>query len=269
MELDGARVLITGGSRGIGAAYASAFADRGAEVVVAARSGDDLAAVADRAGGHAVVADLTDPAVVDTLKAQVQAAHGPVDVLVNNAGIETTDPVAVVDPAMARAAVRLNLETPILLTRQALPGMLERGRGALVFTSSLAGTAGFPGMGPYCATKSGLNNFAASLRAELKGTPIRTTLVAPGPVDTRMWDAVADSSASMDRVVRRFERLQLIPKVSPEKLAAGVGAATEAGRRHVRHPRRLSLNFWLGESPRRITEWTLAGVKFDPRDRRG
>jgi len=269
MDLKGARVLVTGGSRGIGAALASAYAEAGASVIVAARSVGDLADVAERIGGTAHVADLSDPAVVDGLVAAVEAAHGPIDVLVNNAGIETVDPVATVDPDSVRAAARVNLEAPMVLTRRVLPGMLDRNRGAIVFMSSLAGTAGFPGMGPYCATKAGLNNFAASLRIELKGTPISTTLVAPGPVDTRMWDAVESASPSVQRTNNRFQKLQLIPKTTPERLARRVVAATASGRRHVRHPRRLTLNFWLGESPRRLTELLLTGVKIDPLDKAG
>ncbi len=267
MELKGAQVVVTGGSRGIGAALASAYADAGASVVVAARSEDDLRQVAERIGGAAHVADLSDPDVVDSLIEAVEAAHGPIDVLVNNAGIETVDPVATVDPDSVRAAARVNLEAPMVLTRRVLPGMLERNRGAVVFMSSLAGTAGFPGMGPYCATNAGLNNFAASLRIELKGTPVSTTLVAPGPVDTRMWDAVESASPSMQRTNHRFQKLQLIPKTTPERLARRVVAATASGRRHVRHPRRLALNFWLGESPRRLTELLLTGVRIDPLDR--
>tara|TARA_Y100000294_G_scaffold24270_1_gene20690 strand:+ start:16213 stop:17022 length:810 start_codon:yes stop_codon:yes gene_type:complete len=267
MELEGALVLVTGGSRGIGAALAFAYADEGASVVVAARSEGDLRQVAERIGGVAHVADLSDPEVVDGLVAAVEAAYGPVDVLVNNAGIETVDPVATVDPDSVRTAARVNLEAPMVLTRRVLPGMLERNRGAVVFMSSLAGTAGFPGMGPYCATKAGLNNFAASLRIELKGTPISTTLVAPGPVDTRMWDAVESASPSLQRTNNRFQKLQLIPKTTPDRLARRVVAATSSGRRHVRHPRRLALNFWLGETPRRLTELLLTGVRIDPLDR--
>ena len=112
-----------------------------------------------------------------------------------------------------------------------------------------------------------MNNFVSVLRIELKDTPIRTTLVAPGPVDTRMWDAVVEASPSVQRTVRRLGLLRLLPVLSPERLAARVVAATRVGRRHVRHPRRLALNFLLGEAPRRITEATLAGVRIDPLDR--
>ena len=267
MDLDGARVLVTGGSRGIGAALARAYAGAGASVIVVARSADELRRVAGEIGGVSHVADLSDPEVVDGLIDAIEAAHSPIDVLVSNAGIETVDPVATVDPEEVRMATRVNLEAPMVLTRRVLPGMLGRNRGALVFMSSLAGTAGFPGMGPYCATKAGLNNFASTLRLELRSTPIRTTLVAPGPVDTRMWDAVESASPSVQRTARRFERLQLIPKTTPERLATRVVAATRRGRRHVRTPRRLALNFWLGEAPRRITEAVLVGVRIDPLDR--
>ena len=78
----------------------------------------------------------------------------------------------------------------MVLTRQVLPGMLQRRRGHVVFLSSLAGTSGFAGMAVYSGTKAGLNNFVASIRMELKDTPITTTVVAPGPVDTEMWDRV-------------------------------------------------------------------------------
>ncbi|HCV36976.1 MAG: SDR family oxidoreductase [Acidimicrobiales bacterium] len=267
MELKGARVLVTGGSRGIGAALASAYADAGALVIVASRSKEDLCQVAGRIGGAIHVADLFDSEVVDGLIGDVEAAHGPIDILVNNAGIETVDPVATVDPDALRVVARVNLEAPMVLTRRVLPGMLERRFGAVVFISSLAGTAGFPGMGPYCATKAGLNNFAASLRLELKGSPISTTLVTPGPVDTRMWDSVESACQSVQRTNNRFQKLGLIPKTTPELLAHRVVAATASGRRHVRHPRRLTPNFWMSESPRRLTELLLTGVRIDPLDR--
>ena len=116
MELVGARVLVTGGSKGIGAALARAYAAAGAHVVVAARASDELCAVADEVGGHAVVVDLTDVGAVEALVRVVEADYGPIDVLVNNAGMETTDMAAVIDPAVVRAATRLNLEAPMVLT---------------------------------------------------------------------------------------------------------------------------------------------------------
>ena len=138
-------------------------------MVVAARSEGDLRMVADEVGGHVVVVDLSDPAAVEALVPGVEADLGPIDVLVNNAGVETVDMAAVIDPAGVRTATRVNLEAPMVLTRYALPGMLDRGRGHIVYLSSIAGSSGFPSMATYCATKAGINGFVAALRMELRG----------------------------------------------------------------------------------------------------
>ena len=238
-------------------------------MVVAARSEGDLRTVADEVGGHAVVVDLSDPAAVEALVPRVEADLGPIDVLVNNAGVETVDMAAVIDPADVRTATRVNLEAPMVLTRYALPGMLDRGRGHIVYLSSIAGSSGFPSMATYCATKAGINGFVAALRMELKGSPVRTTLVAPGPVDTRMWDAVENSSsASTQSVIDRLNLLRLMPKADPDRLARRVVRATSRRTRHVRTPRRLSANFMLGEASQRLTEVLLVGVHLDPSDTR-
>ena len=157
---------------------------------VAARDGAALDQLATEFRGHAFVADLLDPVQVDGLIDRVEAAVGPVDVLVNNAGMETIGAFHATDPSVIRDVAQLNFEVPMVLTRQVLPGMLQRRRGHVVFLSSLAGTSGFAGMAVYSGTKAGLNNFVASIRMELKDTPITTTVVAPGPVDTEMWDRV-------------------------------------------------------------------------------
>ena len=238
-------------------------------MVVVARSESDLRTVADEVGGHAVVVDLSDPAAVEALVPRVEADLGPIDVLVNNAGVETVDMAAVIDPADVRAATRVNLEAPMVLTRYALPGMLDRGRGHIVYLSSIAGSSGFPSMATYCATKAGINGFVAALRMELKGSSVRTTLVAPGPVDTRMWDAVENSSSASTRsVIDRLNLLRLMPKADPDRLARRVVRATSRRTRHVRTPRRLSVNFMLGEAPQRLTEVVLVGVRLDPSDTR-
>ena len=238
-------------------------------MVVVARSESDLRTVADEVGGHAVVVDLSDPAAVEALVPRVEADLGPIDVLVNNAGVETVDMAAVIDPADVRTATRVNLEAPMVLTRYALPGMLDRGRGHIVYLSSIAGSSGFPSMATYCATKAGINGFVAALRMELKGSPVRTTLVAPGPVDTRMWDAVENSSsASTQSVIHRLNLLRIMPKADPDRLARRVVRATSRRTRHVRTPRRLSVNFMLGEASQRLTEMLLVGVRLDPSDTR-
>jgi short-subunit dehydrogenase len=267
MELSGKHVVITGGSRGIGAAMARAFAIKGAKLTLVARSEDALRKVANEVMGNAVVADLSDDSVVDTLIQRIESEYGPIDVLVNNAGLDTSTPFAVEDPREIRAVSRLNLETPMLLTRHVLPGMVQRNSGHIVFVSSLAGTAGFPGMSAYCGTKAGIFNFNQSLRRELQSTGVNTTVLSPGPVDTQMWDNVEDSVPSVQRVVKRFQRLQLIPTAKPEDIAQRTVAAVVGNKPYVRDPKRLSINFWLNAAPSRISNFAAMGVKFDPMDR--
>jgi short-subunit dehydrogenase len=264
VDLNNKRVVITGASQGIGAAMARGFAEAGSEVVVAARSKDKLDALAEEIGGHSVAVDLVDPDAVDAFVPGVEDALGPIDVLVSNAGIETIDSCAMVEVDTVRRANRLNLEAPMVLTRLVLPGMLRRGSGHLVYTSSLAGTSAYPAIGPYCGTKAGLTNYASCVRSEVEAHGVGVTIVAPGPVDTEMWDQVEQGSPSAKRVIRRLRLLQLLPSITPERLAADVVSAVAEGKRHVRHPKRLSANFWLNEAPRRIAELALAGVKYDP-----
>jgi short-subunit dehydrogenase len=152
---------------------------------------------------------------------------------------------------------------PLVLSQAVLPGMLARGRGSLVYVSSLAGTSSFPGMTVYTATKGGITNFAGSVRMELKDTPVHVTLVAAGPVDTEMWDRLEEEDRFAP-ILDRFNALHLIPKKSPELLARRTVAAVRTDRRHVRVPRRLSATYWLGEAPRRLSELLLTGVKYDP-----
>jgi short-subunit dehydrogenase len=262
VEIDGANVLVTGGSRGIGEAIAREFAAQGARVCVVARSAEAIERIAAEIGGVAITADLLDPAQVDGLPDRVGAEFGDVDILVNNAGIDAPGAFLAVDAADLRNVVRLNLEASVVLTRLFLPGMVDRDRGHVVLVSSMAGTSGFPGLATYCATKAGLNNLAAALRAELGATDIGTTLVAPGPVDTAMWDELEEVEYDQE-LIKRFRRLQLIPKTTPHRIARRTVAAVAAGRRHVRHPRRLTLTYWLGESPRRITELLMTGVELE------
>ena len=119
----------------------------------------------------------------------------------------------------------------MVLTRHVLPGMLARGRGHLVFLSSIAGTAGFPTMATYSATKAGVSNFVRSLRLELKATSIGTTTVAPGPVATRMWDAVEATSPSGRKVLARMNLVRMLPVAAPDRLARRVAGRAMSGRR--------------------------------------
>ncbi len=191
MDLKDAHVVITGASRGIGAALADAFAARGARLTLAARSLPGLQEVAARTGGAVVQADLADPAVVDGFIARVEAEHGPVDVLVNNAGIDVTGAFTELSGEELERVIRLNAITVADLSRQVLPGMVERGRGHIVQMSSLAGSGVFPGMAVYAGTKAFVSHMTAGIRMELKGLPVGITLVESGLVaPTDMKDSV-------------------------------------------------------------------------------
>jgi short-subunit dehydrogenase len=256
VDIDGARVLITGASRGIGESLAREFAAGGASVALVARDGARLEALVDELGGTAHPTDLTDPALVGGLLDRT----GPIDVLVNNAGLAGGGWLPDADPAEVAAMYQLNLVTPVQLTHAALPGMVERGRGRIVNVSSMAGVAGFPGMAVYASTKAGLSQFTETLALDLKGLPVGTTLVELGPIPTEMLDHVNDYQPTRDSF-DRFYRLGLLTDVPRETVAREVLAAVRHDREHVRLPRR-ALPFALStQTPRSVVRTVLFGVK--------
>lgn len=264
MELSGRTVVITGGSKGIGEAMAEQFAAAGADVLVVARSQEKLSAVADRIGGEYLVADLTKASEVDRLIPACLERLGHVDVLVNNAGIEDSDAFVHLDRNRLRSMARLNFEAAVLLTRDVLPHMLERGEGHLVQMSSITGAMTFPGAVAYSGTKAGLTNMAEGLRMELEGTGVGLTVVAPGPVDTDMWNRVEDNEGYTFPVLRRLQQLRLVPKVSPDAVARYVVRAVEHDRPHVRPGLVYGPFHMLNNVSRRMTRLALTGVHLDP-----
>jgi uncharacterized protein len=259
MELRGKRVLITGASRGIGESLAHAFAGAGATVALVARTEAALHTLAAELGGTAHATDLSDPAQVAHLIERVEDEAGPVDVLVNNAGVET--PASFIDAPddELRRVTEVNYLAPAELCRQAIPRMLGRGGGHLVNVSSMAGCAAFPGIATYSASKAALSHFTSGLRADLRGLLIRTTLVELGPIPTDML-AQAEDYEPMANSVRRLYRMRLIVDVPREKVAEEVVVAVQKGRRHVRLPKRAVVFPMLTEAPRRAVELLLTGV---------
>jgi short-subunit dehydrogenase len=260
MELRGKRVLITGASRGIGAALAREFARAGSTVALVARSADAIGKLAADLGGTAHPADLADPEQVRTLIQHVEDEAGPIDVLVNNAGVDHTGPFDAMSADELDGLLRVNLTTPAELCRQVIPRMLRRGGGHIVNVSSLSGVAAFPGLTAYSTSKAGLTHLTAGLRADLRGLPIGTTVVELGAIPTEMIGSVR-GYAPTDHSFRRFERLQLLRDTSADKVAEAVVGAVAKGRRHVRYPRRAVPFPMLTEAPRRIAEVLLTGVK--------
>ncbi len=263
MDVKGRTAVVTGGSGGIGEQIASELAAAGATVAVVARSADKLAAVAERIGGHALTADLTDQADVDGLVARCIDTLGHVDIWVNNAGVETYEAFVRVPRDDIRGLARLNFEAPMMLTRDVLPHMLERGGGHVVQLSSIAGAIPFPALAAYSGSKAGLTNFTETLRIELAGTAVGLTVVAPGPVDTPMWDRLDTGEGYVAPALKRFRQLLFLPKIDPRKLARRTVAAIEKDKRFVRMPARFGMYHWLNNAPRRMVETSLIGVKME------
>jgi short-subunit dehydrogenase len=179
MRLDDRRVLITGASSGIGAATARTMAEARAHLLLTGRDRAALDAVAAATGGRAITADLV------TGVAALAAEAGPVDVLVANAGAGWAGPFTAMPERAIDDLLAVDLAAPVRLARLLLPGMVERGRGHLVFVASIAGVVGVPGEAVYSAAKAGLIAFAEALRAE---TPVGVSVVLPGVVDTPFFD---------------------------------------------------------------------------------
>jgi short-subunit dehydrogenase len=212
--------LITGASRGIGAATARELARRGFVLALAARSQPELGALTAellRQGcpALAIPTDLREPGQVERLADIALAQLGRVDVLVNNAGIGGSGRSVWRMPAeQARDMLAVNFDAPVMLTRALLPHMIARRSGALIFIGSVAGRVALPGSALYSATKHGLRGFALGVRREVLPYGVRVSLVAPGFIDTAM-----------------IERLRRVPKVAPERVARAIAELIERPQR--------------------------------------
>jgi NAD(P)-dependent dehydrogenase (short-subunit alcohol dehydrogenase family) len=222
IPLAGRVVAITGGARGLGLATAKALAARGARVALGDLDGDLARAEAAMlpGGPHAGwTLDVTDPDRFAAFLDDVEAELGPLDVLVNNAGIMPVGPYTREDPATTRRQVEINLLAVLSGTRLALERLVPRGRGHVVNIASAAGRVAVPGEAVYTATKHAVVGFGEALRCELRGTGVEVTTVMPSLAGTELASGMRPP---------RF-----VPMVRPEQVAQAIAGALEKPRLEV------------------------------------
>ncbi len=189
-RLAGRVALVTGASRGIGAAVAGALVAEGAHVIRVART----LAAASAGRVQDVPCDLTDADQVSQLESRIIAEHGPPDIVVSNAGAFLLRTIEHTDAADLETQLAVNIRAPFYVARAFLPAMRKAGRGTFISVGSVADHTGFPENAAYAASKYGLRGLHETLLAEYRGTGVRLSLVSPGPTDTAAWDPVDPDS---------------------------------------------------------------------------
>jgi NAD(P)-dependent dehydrogenase (short-subunit alcohol dehydrogenase family) len=182
--LQGRTALVTGASRGIGAAVAQSFAAQGARVFRVART----LQTGKRGNTHDLPCDLTDWHQVNRLAAGILDQYGPPDIVVSNAGAFLLRALDATSPDDLELQLAVNLKAPYAVAKAFLPAMSQAGRGSFITVGSVADHTGFPENSAYAASKYGLRGLHETLLAEYRGTGVRLTLVSPGPTDTSVWD---------------------------------------------------------------------------------
>jgi len=221
----GRSVLVTGGNRGIGRAIAEAFLAQGDRVAVTTRNGGAPDGALD------VRCDITDAAQVEAAFATVEAAHGPVEVLVANAGITKDTLLLRMSEDDWSSVIDTNLTSAFRLTKRAVKGMLRQRRGRVILISSVVGLLGSPGQVNYAASKSGLVGLARSVAREVGSRGITANVVAPGFVETDMTEVLTDAqrdtikaSVPLQRYARPDEVAQAVTWLAGDGAAYVTGA---------------------------------------------
>jgi short-subunit dehydrogenase len=251
-QLNGMAVLLTGGSRGVGPVIAEALGKRGADIALAARSKSALDEVASRLKGRgvrvlAVPVDLRRAGEREALVAAVLKGFGRIDVLVNNAGLETEGAYAELPWSSIQETVEVNLLAPMALTHLVLPEMLRRNAGHIVNIASIAAKSGGPYAATYSGTKAGLAEWTRGLRLELASTGVCFSTIFPGYV----------------REVGMFARFGMcspwiIGSCAPSQVAkAVVDAVEKCQTERIVNSRPLRYSFVLNELSPTVGDWLM------------
>jgi NAD(P)-dependent dehydrogenase (short-subunit alcohol dehydrogenase family) len=248
-SLAGLTVAITGGARGIGRAIAEAFARAGARVAVGDLDGDGAARLAEEIGGGAigVALDVTDRDAFAAFLDAAERSHGPLGVMVNNAGVDWVSPFHEEPDEVSRRELDINLMGTIFGTRLALRRMLPRRQGHVVNVASGVGRVPLPGSAVYSASKHGIVGLTESLRLEYRGSGVRFSLVQPSQVKTAMIEGQPQP--------------RLLPVVTPDDVAQAVLDAVRRGKFEVWVPASQGVSFKLGNLlPRRAREAVIRSL---------
>src|SRR4051812_39551378 len=233
-SLNGKVAVVTGGARGIGNAIAHALAREGAVVAIGDLDRAAAEAAAAQLGGRSLglALDVTDRPGFTAFLDAVEQRLGPLDIVVNNAGIMPVQPLEQESDASITRQLEINLHAVIHGTQEAMKRMKPRHTGHIVNIASLAGRAGAPGLATYCATKHAVIGLSEAVRAELRGTGVEVTVVMPGFAKTELASGVPD--------------LRGVPRVAPEDIAQFTIDALKVPRFDVWAPKRLAAVIWLG-----------------------
>ena len=244
--------VVTGGGRGIGKALALALATEGCRVAIGDVDGDAAEAAAAELGGDAVGLrlDVTDRPGFTAFLDEVERRLGPIDVLVNNAGIMPVGPLDEEDDATAIRILEIDLHGVIHGTKEAMRRMRPRGTGHIVNVASSAGKTGFPNLATYCAAKHGVVGLSEAVRAELRGSGVEISVVMPGIVKTELSTGLVDTPA--------------FKPSTPDQVADAVVDALKFPRHDVFVPKSIG-PAWAGLNllPRRAREGVGRALKLD------
>jgi len=233
-------IVITGASSGIGEALARELGRGDIKLTLVARRRELLDKLAGEIGPHCrgITHDLANSDDAGGWVADAEAAFGPIDVLINNAGMENTGATATADVENCKKLFHLNLITPVLLMRQLLPAMLARKSGMVVNVASVAALAPTPLQTYYGASKAGLAAFSEATRGELAGSGVHILTVYPGPVTTAMAESALKAFGGRENVPK-------VPEGTPEGLARLIRRAMEKKKKRVIYPRFYVTSRWM------------------------